>query len=79
MYRKLSLIFEWMSNQGYNVEKLIQDIDGIVVKTIISAHSILKHSYKSSFPKIQFGCLCFEVLGFDILIDERMKPILLEV
>jgi len=29
---------------------------------------------------MDFGCnMCFEILGFDIIIDKKMKPYLLEI
>ncbi|XP_064932979.1 tubulin polyglutamylase TTLL13 isoform X3 [Columba livia] len=77
--RKLSTLNAWMADNCYNTTKLWEDIEDIIIKTLISAHPVLKHNYQSCFPNHTAGCACFEVLGFDILLDRRLKPWLLEV
>jgi tubulin polyglutamylase TTLL6/13 len=49
------------------------------LKTIASVQPVLSYSYKSNRPKDEDLELCFEILGFDIMIDENLKPWLLEV
>jgi tubulin polyglutamylase TTLL6/13 len=61
------------------VDKLWHDIDDIVIKTLISAHTVLKHNYRTCFPNHIRGSACFEVLGFDIVFDKRLRPFVLEV
>ncbi|RMB89349.1 hypothetical protein DUI87_34261 [Hirundo rustica rustica] len=77
--RKLSTLNAWMAEHSYDTSKLWADIDDIVIKTLISAHSVLKHHYQRYFSNHTTGCACFEILGFDILLDRRLKPWLLEV
>ncbi|XP_069723148.1 tubulin polyglutamylase TTLL13-like [Phaenicophaeus curvirostris] len=77
--RKLSTLNAWMKDNGYNTTKLWEDIDDIIIKTLISAHPVVKHNYQSCFPNHTTICACFEILGFDILLDRQLKPWLLEV
>ncbi|NWH80509.1 TTL13 polyglutamylase, partial [Piaya cayana] len=77
--RKLSTPDAWMRDNGYNTAKLWEDIDDIIIKTLISAHPVVKHNYQSCFPNHTTTCACFEILGFDILLDQQLKPWLLEV
>ncbi|XP_054025186.1 tubulin polyglutamylase TTLL13 [Dryobates pubescens] len=77
--RKLSTLNAWMADNSYNTTKLWEDIEDIIIKTLISAHPVLKHNYQSCFPSHTTGCACFEILGFDILLDRKLKPWLLEV
>uniref|UniRef100_G1KFB6 Tubulin tyrosine ligase like 6 n=1 Tax=Anolis carolinensis TaxID=28377 RepID=G1KFB6_ANOCA len=77
--RKLSTFNKYMKQHGYEIDKLWKDIEEVVIKTLISAHPIIKHNYLTCFPNHTMWCACFEILGFDILLDRKLKPWLLEV
>ncbi|OCT86851.1 tubulin polyglutamylase TTLL13 [Xenopus laevis] len=77
--RKLSTLNTWLENNHYDTSKLWEDIDDVIIKTLISAHPILKHNYRTCFPNYVAGSACFEILGFDILLDRKLKPWLIEV
>ncbi|XP_077020775.1 tubulin polyglutamylase TTLL6 isoform X2 [Tamandua tetradactyla] len=77
--RKLSSFNIHMETHGYNLEQIWRDIEDVVIKTIISAHPVIKHNYHTCFPNHTLNSACFEILGFDVLLDHKLKPWLLEV
>lgn len=63
-------LFLYLSSRyGYNsIMKLIQNIENCIIQSFLAVHKIIindKH--------------CFELYGFDILIDNNLKPWLIEV
>lgn len=78
-FRKLSTFNSYMETQGYDVEEIWRGIEDVIIKTLISAHPIIKHNYHTCFPSHTLNSACFEILGFDILLDRKLKPWLLEV
>ena len=55
---------------------LFERIDDVIVKTLLSVENILFTSFSNNVPYING---CFEVFGFDILVDSNLKPWLVEV
>jgi tubulin polyglutamylase TTLL6/13 len=76
---RITTINRWLVEHGYDIVKLWADIDDVIIKVLISAHSVLKHNYRACFPHHYRGSACFEILGFDILLDRKLKPYVLEV
>ncbi|XP_039990544.1 tubulin polyglutamylase ttll6 isoform X2 [Xiphias gladius] len=77
--RKLSTLNKHLESISCNTEKMWNDIEDVIIKTLISAHPVLKHNYHTCFPNHTTGSACFEILGFDVLLDHRLRPWVLEV
>ena len=61
------------------MNKLKQKINDLIIKTFISGHPELSTTYKSCQHTNFKNNMCFEILGFDIILDYKLNPILLEV
>ncbi|EAR97536.2 tubulin-tyrosine ligase family protein (macronuclear) [Tetrahymena thermophila SB210] len=77
--RSFSSVLKQLHNMGKDIPKLYMEIRQLIVKTVISVQPQLSHIYRSSQPKEYQNEMCFEVLGFDVMIDKELKPWLLEV
>lgn len=77
--RRISTTNRYMKEKGYDVDKMWADIDDVIIKTLISAHSVLKHNYRTCFPNHVKGSACFEILGFDVMLDRKLRPYVIEV
>jgi hypothetical protein len=58
------------------VDLLSIKIEDIIIKSILSIEDILFKSYETMIP---FRDNCFCLLGYDILIDSKLDPWLVEV
>lgn len=77
--RNLEAVWKIMTDQGIDVEKLKSKIQDIIVKTLISGLSHLKFQYKSCQPENYRSDMCFEILGFDVIINDELEPLILEI
>ncbi|EDV98254.1 GH23006 [Drosophila grimshawi] len=77
--RKLSAYNRWLVEHNYNVVEFWASVDDAIIKTLISAWPVLRHNYQLCFPKHNKIQACFQLLGFDILVDWKLKPYILEV
>ncbi|XP_077355801.1 tubulin polyglutamylase ttll6-like [Festucalex cinctus] len=77
--RKLSTLKKQLRSNYRNTEKIWSNIEDGIVKTLVLAHSRIQHGYITLFSKHVVGSACFQILGFDVLLDEHYRPWVLEV
>ncbi len=77
--RSLESIWEYIRQRGGNPEEIFKQIKNLVNKTIVSVHPMLKHIYNSVQSEDYTGLMCFDILGFDFILDNNLKSYVLEV
>ncbi|KAJ8383942.1 hypothetical protein AAFF_G00213110 [Aldrovandia affinis] len=72
----LKALWHYLGARGVNTVLIWERIKDIVIKTIIAAdpyvNSLVKMHVRSAYS-------CHELFGFDVMLDENLKPWLLEV
>ncbi|KAK8889794.1 positive regulation of cilium movement [Tritrichomonas musculus] len=74
----ISEIFPKMAAKGIDVDDLWFRIENVILLTIISSYRYLKKAEEYQCPPCTYP-RCFQILGFDILLDPDLNPIVLEV
>ncbi|TRY83686.1 hypothetical protein DNTS_034383 [Danionella cerebrum] len=72
----LKALWQFLGSQGVNTNLIWEKIKDMVIKTIIASdpyvNSLVKMHVRSPYS-------CHELFGFDIMLDENLKPWVLEV
>ncbi|XP_062517471.1 tubulin monoglutamylase TTLL4-like [Corticium candelabrum] len=72
----LQAFWRYMRTRGIDVDGLWELIKDVIVKTVISSESSVSSLMKAN---VHNRWCCHELFGFDIMLDEHLKPWVLEV
>ncbi|XP_078320455.1 uncharacterized protein LOC111112129 isoform X2 [Crassostrea virginica] len=72
----LKALWNYMKRQGVNTNQVWENIKDLVIKTIVCAESPINSMIKSN---CRSRYCVHELFGFDVLLDENLKPWILEV
>lgn len=77
--RSWEAVCERLRDEGLDVDTMMQEIEDLIVKTLIAVQPSLSHFYHSCQPDDMENSKCFEILGFDVMMDHKLQPWLIEV
>ncbi|KAK7492938.1 hypothetical protein BaRGS_00015885 [Batillaria attramentaria] len=79
--RSIRYFNEYLRHNDIDVALLWRNIADMITKTLLVAEPHILHAYRMCRPgnPSYSDSVCFEVLGFDVLIDRKLRPWLIEI
>ncbi|KAH9492090.1 Tubulin polyglutamylase ttll7 [Bulinus truncatus] len=79
--RSIRYFNEYLRRSDIDGGLLWRNISDMIVRTLLVAQPHVLHAYRMCRPGVPSGSdsVCFEILGFDIMIDRKLRPWILEI
>lgn len=74
--QSLQVLMRRLRDMGLDVSRMWARIHDLIIKTFLSIEAEVMGAVRSKVPKPQ---CCFQLFGFDVLIDQDLRPWLIEV
>lgn len=74
--RTLTKLMDYLNDEGVDTKTLWKNLQQLVIKTIISSEALITPLCEENMNSYYN---CYELFGVDVLLDEHLKPWLLEV
>lgn len=73
--RSLAFIWKWLQENGHSPDAVWADISDVINLTLLSILPRLVEGYRGYFrkPAANGDSSCFEILGFDIMLDNNVS------
>lgn len=78
MTRMVNDVFNELGKMGHDINELWGKIDKAIVLSLISSYGFLSKEEEEQCPNYGFS-RCFQIIGFDILLDRKLNPYILEI
>ena len=62
-----------MAAAGHDLQPIWRRIEDLVVLSLLAIVPQLKHQYSMARPQGDPDSVCFELLGYDVLVDEHKR------
>ncbi|XP_061650701.1 tubulin polyglutamylase TTLL5 isoform X5 [Phyllopteryx taeniolatus] len=72
----MSAVLRYLRQEGKDTALLMRQVEDVIIKAVLGAQMQIAGACKMFIP---YQTNCFELYGFDVLIDSNLKPWLLEV
>ena len=76
VFRTVKSLWTYLAGQGVDVVELWSRLEDLVVKTLISGEAAISTLIREH---VSSRYCCYELFGVDVLLDQNLRPWLLEV